>query len=300
MQSQAEIRASLTQKFVEALQRGVIPWRRCWRNIADPVRLPTNFTTHRQYSGLNIPLLWLAQQEKGYPAGYWASFNQWRAAGATVRKGERGTTIVFWRKVTKKGQDENGEESKETFPLLRTWSVFNIAQVEGKVAEEFQISSQSSGHRFQEVDRNEFDLAVAATQAEIRFGGNQPMYCRPPKDYIVMPHEHQFDNFPAYAETLAHELLHWSEWRTGWKGSYPEAELRAEIGACILTSALGIPTSEDLSNHQAYVQSWIKALSDDPKYIFRAAAAGSKGVSFILNFSRPKVEEDAGELVEVA
>jgi antirestriction protein ArdC len=116
----------------------------------------------------------------------------------------------------------------------------------------------------------------------------------------MMPHEHQFENFPVYAEVLAHELLHWSEWRTGWTGSYPEGELRAEIGSCFLTSALGIPASEDLSNHQAYVQSWIKALSDDPNYIFAAASAASKGVEFILNFSRPKVEEDAGELVDAA
>jgi antirestriction protein ArdC len=300
MQSQAEIRASLTQKFVDALSRGVIPWRRVWRNTADPVRLPTNFTTHRQYQGLNIPLLWLAQQEKGYPAGFWASFQQWRAAGASVRKGERGTTIVFWRKVTKNGRDENGDETKETFPLLRTWSVFNIAQVEGKVAEEFQISSQSHGTRFEDVDRTEFDHAIAATKAEVRFGGNQPMYCRPPKDYIVMPHEHQFENFPAYAEVLAHEILHWSEWRTGWKGSYPEGELRSEIGSCFLTSALGIPVSEDLSNHQAYVQSWIKSLSDDPKFIFAAASAASKGVEFVLKFSRPNMEEEAGELADVA
>lgn len=75
MKTQNEIRAELTQKFVDALSRGVIPWRRTWRNIPDPVRLPTNFTTHRQYQGLNIPLLWMAQHEKGYPAGYWASFN---------------------------------------------------------------------------------------------------------------------------------------------------------------------------------------------------------------------------------
>lgn len=206
---------------------------------------------------------------------------------------------MFWRQVTKNAKDDNGDETKKTFPLLRTWSVFNIAQVEGKVADEFQIASQSSSLRFEDVDRSEFDLAVAATKAEVRVGGNQPMYCRPPKDYIVMPHEHQFNSFPAYAETLAHELLHWCEWRTGWKGSYPEGELRAEIGSCFLASALGIPTSEDLCNHQAYIASWIKSLSDDPRFIFAAASSASKGVEFILSFSRPKVVEGAGELAEV-
>ena len=95
-------------------------------------------------------------------------------------------------------------------------------------------------------------------------------------------------------------VTHWSEWRTGWSGSYAEGELRAEIGACFLATALGIPNSDDLTNHTAYIQSWLQALENDPKFIFRASAAASKAADFILNFSRPKTEEEAGELVEAA
>ena len=147
----------------------------------------------------------------------------------------------------------------------------------------------------------EFDRAVAATGADIRLGHEHAAYHRPPSDHIVMPDEDRFENFPAYSETLLHELCHWTEWRTGWSGSYAEGELRAEVGACFLANALGIPNSDDLTNHSAYIQSWLKALENDPKFIFRAAAAASKATDFILNFSRPKeVEADAGELVESA
>lgn len=305
MRTQAEIRADLTLKIVEALKQGIIPWRKPWRSIPDPVRLPTNFVTKKHYQGVNIPLLWLAQHQHGWPAGYFASFQQWRAAGAHVRKGEKATPIVFWRKVTKAVKDENGQDQEETFPLLRTWGVFNVAQVEGPVAEPFQVTTAPTGARFEGVDRTEFDQVVAATKADIRFGGNQPMYVRPPGDYILMPHEEQFHDFPSYAETLFHELAgHWTEWRTAWTGSYAEGELRAEIAACFLTAALGIPHSDDLTNHLAYVQSWIQALENDPKFILRASAAAARGVDFVLGFSRPQQkagdEQDSEQVVEAA
>ena len=86
MQTQTDIRSSITNRIVAALKAGKIPWRKPWSEVPDPVRLPTNFTTKRAYSGINVPLLWLTQHEKGYPISYWASFQQWKASGASVRK----------------------------------------------------------------------------------------------------------------------------------------------------------------------------------------------------------------------
>ena len=86
MQTQTEIRSSITQRIVAALRSGKIPWRKPWSEVPDPVRLPTNFSSKRAYSGINVPLLWLTQHEKGYPISYWASFQQWKASGASVRK----------------------------------------------------------------------------------------------------------------------------------------------------------------------------------------------------------------------
>lgn len=300
MKTQNEIRAELTQRIVDGLKRNVIAWRKPWRGIPDPVRLPTNFVTKKAYQGFNVLNLLLSAQVQGYPAGLWASYNQWRSVGAQVRKGEKATTIILFKPVTKTEKGEDGEADKtKTFPILKSWSVFNVAQVDGEIAEKYQVTTAPTGSRFEDVDRAEFDRAVAATGAEIRYGGNKAAYHRPPGDYIIVPHEGQFHDFPAFAETLLHECCHWSEWRTGWSGSYAEGELRAEIGACFLATALGIPNSSDLTNHTAYIQSWLQALENDPKFIFRASAAASKAVDFILASSRPN-EEEAGELVEAA
>jgi antirestriction protein ArdC len=301
MKTQNEIRAELTNRIVAALKQGVIPWRKPWRSIPDPVRLPTNFVTKKAYQGFNILNLQLAAQLAGYPASLWASYNQFRSVGAQVRRGEKATQIILFKPVTKIEKGEDGKDDKtKTFPILKTWSVFNIAQVDGEIAEKYQVTTAPTGTRFEDVDRAEFDQAVAATGADIRFGGNKAAYHRPPGDFIIVPHEEQFHDFPAFAETVLHEITHWSEWRTGWSGNYAEGELRAEIGACFLATALGIPNSSDLTNHTSYIASWLQALENDPKFIFRASAVASQAADFILGFSRPKTEEEAGELVEAA
>ena len=301
MKTQNEIRVELTTRIVEALKGGVIPWRKPWR-ATDPVALPTNFVTNRPYSGFNILNLQLTSQLNGYPVGYWASFQQWRAAGAQVRKSDKATQIILYKPVTKTHKGVDGEADKTTtFPFLKTWSVFNISQVEGEVAEKFQTVPTTTGSRFEGVDRSEFDRVVEATGAVIEYdGGDKAAYYRPPHDLIRMPHEDQFHDFPAFAETALHELCHWSEWRTGWSGNYAEGELRAEVGACFLASALGLPNSDDLTNHSAYIQNWLQALNDDPKFIFRASAAASKAADFILSYSRPKAAEEVGEFVGAA
>jgi len=227
-------------------------------------------------------------QLKGYPVGYWASFKQWNSVGANVQRGEKGTEIILWKPVTKVVKGEDGQEVKRSFPLLKSWHVFNVAQVEGETVKKYQTSAASTGTRFQDVDRAEFDLAVTATNADIRYGGHQAVYHRPPQDFLVVPHEDQFHSFPSFAETLLHELVHWTEVRTGWTGSYAEGELRAEIGACFLATELGIPNADNLPNHAAYVQNWLGALENDPKFIFRASAAASKAADYILGCSRPE------------
>lgn len=288
MQTQTEIRSSITQRIVAALRSGKIPWRKPWSEVPDPVRLPTNFSSKRAYSGINVPLLWLSQHEKGYPISYWASFQQWKASGASVRKGERSSQIVFYRQVKKTVEQEDGTKKLETFPIMRTWSVFNIAQVEGNVADQFKAKPQHDGPLvFEDVDRTEFDALVSATGADIEYGHTNAAYYRLPHDYIVMPDQKMFGHFGRFAETLLHELAHWTEHRLGWSGSYSEGELRSEMSSTFLSAALNIPNSGDLANHAAYVQSWLQALENDPKHIFKASAAASKAADFLLGFIRP-------------
>lgn len=302
MQTQAEIRQGITDRLVAALKSGTdkIPWRRPWRTLGP--RLPTNHVTGRAYGGINVLTLWLAAQEKNFSVDLWASFNQWKSIGASVKKGAKAERIVFYSPVKKRKQDENGVEKVETFPLLKTWSVFNVAQVEGKAVKQFH--AQPSGTKFAEANRDEFDRAVAATGADIRFGGDKAFYKRLPDDFVQVPYEDQFENFAEYAETVLHEVGgHWSEHRLGWSGSYAEGELRAEITACFLAAALGLPDGGDLTNHAKYLESWLKAIEGgDTKFIFRASSAASKAAEYFLSFSRPTevagVESEAEAVIE--
>jgi len=106
-----------------------------------------------------------------------------------------------------------------------------------------------------------------------------------------MPDRERFD--AEYYESLSHEFVHWSlnERRgLGWKASsehkYAEEELVAEIGACFLASELGIPITEHLDNHSAYLKGWLERMKGDAGFIFRASSAASKATDFILSFSR--------------
>lgn len=297
MQSQNEIRENITNRIVESLKQGKIPWRRPWTEVPNPAKLPTNFVSKRAYSGINVPLLWLTEHERGYPVSYWASFQQWRSMGASVKKGEKAMGIVFYRQVKKTVERENGETKVESFPLMRTWSVFNIAQVEGEVVEQFKAKPQADAiETFPAVEREQFDQLVRATNADIRYGHSKAAYYRLPADYIVMPE--QFNTFGDFASTMFHELAHWTEHRLGWEGDYASGELRAEIASSFVTNSLGLPGSSDDSNTIAYIQSWIQALENDPRHIFKASSAASKAADYLLGFIRPKegaveAEEDS-------
>jgi len=300
MQTQTDIRSNITNRIIEALKAGKIPWRKPWSEVPDPVRLPTNFSSKRAYSGINVPLLWLTQHEKGYPISYWASFQQWKSVGASVKKGEKATGIVFYRQVKKSVEQDDGTKKVESFPVMRTWSVFNVAQVSGEVADQFKAKPQHDGPLvFEDVDRTEFDALVTASGADIRYGHTKAAYFRM-HDYIVMPDQKMFGSFPGFADTLLHELSHWTEHRLDWTGTYAEGELRAEMSSSFLSAALNIPNSGDLTNHAAYVQSWLQALENDPRHIFKASSAASKAADYLLAFIRPvegAIEEEEAAAV---
>jgi len=110
MQSQTEIRQSITGKIIESLKKGKIPWRKPWTGVEGP-RTPTNFLTKRRYSGINIPILWLQGQEKSYDVDFWATFQQWKTAGASVKKGEKATQVVFFKPIKRTVTKADGTEA---------------------------------------------------------------------------------------------------------------------------------------------------------------------------------------------
>ncbi len=302
MPTQTELRRQITDSIISALEIGGIPpWRMGWSVHPNGKGMPANAATGRNYNGINVLLLQLHARRFGFTSRYFSTFNQWRERGcivkprpADVESGQWGCHVVLYKPIEKSEIDEKTGESKDIkFPMMRSFVVFSADQVQG--AEKWQVPATSGTESFHDYEPAE--TAIRATNAEIRFGGNRAFYS-PGHDFIQCPHKGQFIDAKEYYGTLFHELAHWSESRLGWKGEYSAGELRAEIAAAFVSAELGVPQSDDLSNVNAYVKSWLRALRDDPRYIFTAAAAASKAASFLLEFSRPKeaVEEPEAAL----
>lgn len=304
MPSQSEIQQEITNRIIDGLKNGVVPWRKPWRN--DPNSgAPSNVASRKLYSGVNPLLLDLVGMSRGYRSRWWGTFEQWKSLGACVRKrpadveaGNWGTSIVFWKQIKTKKADENGDEKTTSFPLLRYYTVFNLDQVEGEAVDRLRASQESQMSSLT-ADFEPANQAIAATDADIRYGGSKACYIRPigqfpnhrDGDYICLPNSSQFDSKHEFYATSLHELVHWSEVRLNWTGSYAMGELIAEIGAAFLCSELGIPCSDDLQNHTAYLASWRRELKDDQRAILKAASQASKAAKLILGFSRQEAVE---------
>ena len=164
----------VTAQIVAELEAGAIPWTRPWRQRHTGSVMPQNFATRRPYSGINIPILWAAAIEGGYDRHQWITFRQAVSLSGNVRKGELGTVVVFTKKVSI-GEDED----QQLISMLRTYTVFNVAQIDG--LPEVQAEVLPEPERMANVEN-----FIAATEADIRTGGNQAFYV-PSRDYIRMP-----------------------------------------------------------------------------------------------------------------
>ena len=296
MPSPNEIRTQITSQIVEALTKGDLPpWRKPWRCDRN-AGSHANAISKRPYTGVNPLILEVAANRHGFQSRWWATFKQWEQLGgrvvrrpADVPPGRWGTQIVFCKPVTKTEIDDDGEETKDEFLVLRTFTVFNIDQVEGECLDHLRVGHGSLDTQEVEQRFDDAERVITATKAEISYGGNLAFYSAE-GDYIQVPHRSQFA-LPEFYETVFHELVHWSEvphrlnWDRAGEG-YSMGELIAEMGGCFLATEVGLPTAGDLTNHAAYLKGWLKAMQNDPKFIFRASSQASKAVDFLLSCSR--------------
>jgi antirestriction protein ArdC len=302
MPSQAEIRRTLTEQIIAALEQGVHPWRQHWTSARNTGRA-ANVVSQKPYRGLNPLLLEIHAHQHGFRSRWFGTYLQWQHLGCQVQKrpagvpaGRWGAQIVFFKPITKTTIDpRTGEEDEETIRLLNVYTVFNADQVVG--AERFQVSDTpvvgNTAPDFAPADE-----LIEATGAVIKFGGDRAFYS-PSGDYIQLPPKATFHTDGAYYETAFHELGHWSESRLDWHGSYAQNELIAEMAACFLAAELGVPNGEGLANHASYVKSWLDAMRGDHNYIFRASSQASKVADYLLSFTQQPEEVPAveGELV---
>ncbi len=138
MSYQAELRNQVNDKIIAAMSKGHLPWVKPWSSMKNTGH-PANAVSGKLYRGVNPLLLELTALDKGYCSKHWATYRQWLALGCQVRKGERGSRIIFWQPITSTRTNGDGEEERKTFPLLKEYVVFNAAQCDG--AEHFQVQS---------------------------------------------------------------------------------------------------------------------------------------------------------------
>ncbi len=297
--SRASLYDEVTGRIIGELEAGRLPWVKPWGRAGNTVGgtgpgLPRNATTGRTYSGVNILLLWGAVIEHGYGTQGWLTFRQATRAGGQVRRGERGTTVVFADKFTPKAEQERAAREGDApgaVPFLKRFTVFNVDQCEGLEALAAAPAPLPERQIIPHVE-----ALIAATRADFRIGGHEAYYA-PALDYVRVPPQPAFRHQIDYYRTALHELSHWTGHasrlnrdQSGRFGSKPYGfeELVAELSAAFACAALGVvPTVR----HADYLGAWLAILKADNRAIFRAASKGSKAADYLLAFAPA---EDAG------
>jgi antirestriction protein ArdC len=288
-----DVYSRITEQIIAELERGVRPWHKPWdaAHAAGPVSRPLRANGER-YNGMNILMLWVAAMEKGFNAPIWMTFRQARALGGHVRKGEKGSLVVYANTITRTETDEiTGEETDREIPFMKGYTVFNVDQTDGLPAHYYARAE----HRLNPEQRLEqAERFFATLGAEIRHGGNIACYV-PATDIIRMPPFESFRSAASFYATLGHETVHWTQHPSrldrdlGRKRfgdhSYAMEELVAEIGAAFLCADLEL-TPEIRNDHAPYLAGWLKALRDDKRAIFTAAAHAQRAVDFLSDAAR--------------
>jgi len=309
--SRANIYDEVTQRIIAELEAGTVPWVKPWGSVAaGSPGLPVNASTGRAYSGINILILWGAVIAADYPSQGWLTFRQALDAGGAVRKGERGTGIVYADRFVPRDREagavrgidrsDRGEtagaadsdDDARAIPFLKRFTVFNVAQCDG-LPERFTAVPPPvpEARAFPAAER-----VIAASGVDYRLGGDRACYS-PDLDFVAMPPQPAFRDALDYYRTFLHELTH----ATGHPArlgrtlrnafgtkDYAREELIAEMGSAFLCAALGIvPTL----HHADYLASWLAVLREDNRAIVRAASAASKAADWLL--SRPGARDDA-------
>lgn len=290
---------ALADQLIEQIKTNTAPWQKPWEGSLGSV--PYNALTEKPYRGYNN----LSLTIKKYDDPRWLTFKQAKDLGYSVKKGEKGTPLMFYNFTTERAKrDENGKIMKDNEgntikttvlldrPIARTFYVFNAEQIDGMPALEIQNPNVI------EVNKR-VEVLLTNSGADIQHKIGDRAYYSPTSDHIVLPLKEQFKSAEHYYSTALHELGHWSGHSSRLNrdlmnvfGSedYAREELRAEISSMLVGQELGI--RHDPSNHVAYAKSWIKLLQDDPKEVLYASRDAQKIFDYVMQFDREYVQKN--------
>lgn len=272
-----DIYAAVTDRIIQQLEKGKIPWQKPWGGVEGGA---ISGTTGKPYSLLNQMLL--------NKPGIYFTFNQIQKQGGNVCKGEKSQVVVFWKQIPVKEHNSQTGEIKEAFvPMLRYYNVFHIDQCEG--------INYTAATREQPATNADAESIISAyldrSGVELIQRISDEAYYSPSKDCVVLPLTEQFGSMAEYYSTAFHELAH----STGHYSrldrlratahfgseSYSKEELVAEIAAAALMNHTGLETKGTFQNSTAYIQNWLSALRNDKRLIVSASGAASKAFDYI-------------------
>ncbi|MCS6291158.1 MAG: DUF1738 domain-containing protein [Nitrospira sp.] len=295
-----DVYTRVTDRIVADLGKGVRTWMKPWsaEHAAGKITRPLRHNG-TPYSGINILMLWSAAMAEGFAAPIWMTFKQALELKAHVRKGEKGSLVVYANSITRKETDDvSGDETEHEIHFMKGYTVFNVEQIEGLPAHYYAKPEP----RFSPIQRIEHaESFFASLRADIRHGGTQAYYAQEP-DYIRMPPFEAFCDAQSYYATLAHESTHWTKHpsrlarefgRKKWGDEgYAEEELVAELGSAFLCADLELALTPR-EDHASYIAHWLTVLKDDKRAIFRAAAHAQRAADFIHRLQLPVSREAA-------
>lgn len=280
---QFDIHQHLTDRIVAAIEAGAGKWQMPWHRGSGG-RHPVNVESGNRYRGVNVLALWVDAQVLGYSSHLWGTYRQWAGKGASVRKGQKASYVVFYKEI-EVDTDEDAETDAKRRLFARATPVFNADQVDGFGEVPTEVAVEEVGG---------VEAFVARTGAAIVHGGARACFI-PKLDEIHMPQRTSFVGSAtstateAYYSTLLHELTHWTAPAhrcdrdlTGRFGSeaYAMEELVAELGAAFLCAELGVAVDPRV-DHAQYLAHWLNVLKADKRAIFTAASKAAEAAAFL-------------------
>jgi len=283
-----DIYTRITNQIVSHLEKGVRPWVRPWNaeHAAGRITRPLRHNG-KPYSGINVLSLWASALAQNFAAPIWMTFKQASELDAHIRKGEKGSLVVYADSIKRKETDEKtGDKIDREIPFLKGYTVFNVEQIEGLPGIYYAKAAPNPDPVVRIEHAEKFFTALGAT---IRHGGNRAFYSIA-ADAIQMPPFESFQDADSYYATLAHECTHWTGskarldrdfggHRFGSEG-YAVEELVAELGAAFLCADLELAL-EPREDHASYIATWLKVLAADNRAVFTAAAHAQRAAEFI-------------------
>jgi antirestriction protein ArdC len=282
-----DVYTRITNKIIADLEQGVRTWMKPWNAVNTGGRIMTPLRHNGvPYSGINILILWAEATAQGFGARIWMTFKQATELNAHVRKGEKGSLVVYANSITRTEEDDKGEETEREIHYMKGYTVFNVEQIEG-LPEQYCAKPEITTTPVERISQAE--EFFKATKAEVRYRGDRAFYSND-GDYIQMPVIEAFRDAESFYATLAHESAHWTKHssrldrefgRKQWGDQgYAREELVAELSSAFLCADLGI-TPEVRDDHASYIATWLTVLKNDKRAIFSAAAHAQKAVDFL-------------------